>query len=239
MDNYQQGVNQQATGDNGNVQNQNGNTGADNGSGDSNRARNGLWINQLPKALRSSFDGEDMPTIGDLARDYLRLKELKEGTEGNQNDGKPARKHAEESYSDVSKYFSSGDDFNSRIEQKLFSLLKDSDADPSKIAEIFAMKPDDNDIKSAAKKATDARNGSLKKMWDKSYDENMKVYERAMNELDENTRNEMTRSGDIYSPFVADLLVKYANATRHGSEPGSAHAGQEPLTIREIMGWTD
>ena len=97
----------------------------------------------------------------------------------------------------------------------------------------------DNDIKSAAKKATDARNDSLKKMWDKSYDENMKVYERAMNELDENTRNEMTRSGDIYSPFVADLLVKYANATRHCSEPGSAHAGQEPLSIREIMGWTD
>ena len=175
MDNYQQGVDPKAKEDEGKVQNQNGNTGADNGSGDSNRARNGLWINQLPKALRSSFDGEDMPTIGDLARDYLRLKELKEGTEGNQNDAKPARKHAEESYADVSKYFSSGDDFNSRIEQKLFSLLKDSDADPSKIAEIFAMKPDDNDIKSAAKKATDARNDSLKKMWDKSYDEHMKV----------------------------------------------------------------
>ena len=69
MDNYQQGVDPKAKEDEGKVQNQNGNTGADNGSGDSNRARNGLWINQLPKALRSSFDGEDMPTIGDLARD--------------------------------------------------------------------------------------------------------------------------------------------------------------------------
>ena len=122
MDNYQQGVDQQATGDDGNVQNQNGNTGANNGSGDSNRARNGLWINQLPKALRSSFDGEEMPTIGDLAREYIRLKELKEGTEGNQDNAKPARKHPEESYAEVKKYFAEGDGFDARRDQKLFAL---------------------------------------------------------------------------------------------------------------------
>ncbi len=175
MDNYQQGVDQQATGDNGNVQNQSGNTGAGTPSGDSNR-----------------------PTIGDLARDYIRLKELKEGTEGNQNDAKPARKHPEESYAEVKKYFAEGDGFDARRDQKLFALLKDSDVDPAQLKGILDEKPGEDDMKSALKKAGDRYRENLKTMWADSFDTNMKILERAMQSMDEATRKEIERSGENF-----------------------------------------
>ena len=236
MDNYQQVVNQQATGDNGNVQNQSGNTGAGTPSGDSNRARNGLWINQLPKALRSSFDGEEMPTIGDLAREYIRLKELKEGTEGNQDNAKPARKHPEESYAEVKKYFAEGDGFDARRDQKLFALLKDSDVDPAQLKVILDEKPGEDDMKSALKKAGDRYRENLKTMWADSFDSNMKILERAMQSMDEATRKEIERSGENFSPLYADLLVQLEKARNPGSNAGSSNGGTH-MTDAERMGW--
>ena len=236
MEINQNAADQQATEGAGNSGSQ---EGLHQGTDESKGQKLGLWINQLPRSLRSSFNGEDMPTVGDLAREYLRLRELGKSTEG-QTEEKPARKHAEESYAEVSKFFSDGNDFNSRVDQKLFSLLKESDVDPAKLSEIFSMRPSEDDMKSAAKKATEARDANLRKMWGDAYDANGKWYRRALDALDGDTMKEITRSGDIYSPFVADLLVKYAKATDHGAEADSATGSPDKGgSWKEIMGWKD
>lgn len=234
MDNYQQNGDQKATEDVGNVQNQSGNPGGQNTSGDSNRARNGLWINQLPRSLRSSFDGEDMPTIGDLARDYLRLKEM-EG-KGEIQDAKPARRHPEESYGELRKYFAEGEGFDARRDQKLFSLLMDSDVDPVELKKILDEKPGDEDVKSIMKKAEAQYNENLKAMWGDSHDANIKILERALQSLDEKTRKEIERTGENFSPLYADLLVQLEKAKNPGSNANSSNLGKQ-ITDAERMGW--
>lgn len=235
MDNYQQSGDQQATGDTGNAQIQNGLPNAANQHEESNRAKNGLWINQLPRSLRGSFNGEDMPTVGDLARDYLRLKEL-EGKQEEKQEGKPARKHPEESYGELKKYFQEGDGFDARRDQKMLSLLMDSDVDPAELKKILDERPGEDDMKYVLRKADEQYRENLRKMWGDSHDSNMKILDRALKGLDENTRKEMERSGERFSPLYADLLVQLEKARNPGANADSSNAGKQ-MTDAERMGW--
>lgn len=182
---------------------------------ESQRSKNGLWINQLPKSLRGNFDGEDMPTVGDLARDYLRLKELEKS---GKKEERPTKKYQSEQYEAIKKYFAQGESYDGRRDNALFQLLVESDVDPDRLAKILDERPTANDLEQAKKNAQTQFESNLKTMWGEKTEENKALLERAIGKLDEETKKELESTGENYSPIVADLLVKLEQAQTFGNQ---------------------
>ena len=229
----QQVNNQKATGVTRKEQEPNGLPAENSNQQESQRTKNGLWINQLPKTLRSNFDGEEMPTIGDLARDYLRLKEL-EGSQG-QNNGS-TKKYSKEHYDGVRKYFAQGDTYYGRRDTAIFDLLVESDVDPTKLASILDEKPTQADVERAMKLAQTQYEKNLSTMWGDSLEENKSLLERALGKLDENTKKELESTGEQYSPIVADLLVKLEKAQNPGMQAKGTNSDRILSDIEKMWG---
>lgn len=236
FDNQQVNNQNKATGVTGKEQEPNGLPAENSNQQESQRTKNGLWINQLPKTLRSNFDGEEMPTIGDLARDYLRLKEL-EGSK--EKDNGSTKKYSKEHYEGVRKYFAQGDTYDGRRDTAIFDLLVESDVDPTKLASILDEKPTQADVDRAMKAAQAQYEKNLSTLWGEKLEENKSLLDRALEKLDEKTKNELQSTGEQYSPIVADLLVKLEKAQNPGTQGKGTNSDRILSDIEKMWGTTN
>ena len=82
------------------------------------------WISQLPKYLRENAELVKFDKLSDFAIKYLN--DLEKSSTQTQEVQNVTKKHKDEEYEDLKKYFSNSNDFNGKRDSSLFELLKES-----------------------------------------------------------------------------------------------------------------
>ena len=192
------------------------------------------WISQLPKYLRENAELVKFDKLSDFAIKYLNDLE-KTSTQGADVQN-VTKKHKDEEYEELKKYFSNSNDFNGKRDSSLFELLKESDVDPKSLQAVLSMKPSEEDVQVLINSAIAKRAEELKKIWKDKYDSENEYLTRALQDMSKEETSNLESSGLLYNAEFAKLLAENKRLKSLKPSPRS-YGANENSSIADIMGW--
>ena len=192
------------------------------------------WISQLPKYLRENAELVKFDKLSDFAIKYLN--DLEKSSTQTQEVQNVTKKHKDEEYEDLKKYFSNSNDFNGKRDSSLFELLKESDVDPKSLQAVLSMKPSEQDVQLLRNSAISKRTETLKEIWKDKYDSENEYLTRALQDLSKEETSNLESSGLLYNAEFAKLLAENKRLKSLKPSPRS-YGANENSSIGDIMGW--
>ena len=192
------------------------------------------WISQLPKYLRENAELVKFDKLSDFAIKYLN--DLEKSSTQTQEVQNVTKKHKDEEYEDLKKYFSNSNDFNGKRDLSLFELLKESDVDPKSLQAVLSMKPSEQDVQLLRNSAISKRTETLKEIWKDKYDSENEYLTRALQDLSKEETSNLESSGLLYNAEFAKLLAENKRLKSLKPSPRS-YGANENSSIGDIMGW--
>lgn len=192
------------------------------------------WISQLPKYLRENAELVKFDKLSDFAIKYLN--DLEKSSTQTQEVQNVTKKHKDEEYEDLKKYFANSNDFNGKRDSSLFELLKESDVDPKSLQAVLSMKPSEQDVQLLRNSAIEKRAETLKEIWKDKYDSENEYLTRALQDLSKEETSNLESSGLLYNAEFAKLLAENKRLKSLKPSPRS-YGANENSSIGDIMGW--